>query len=147
MLAPPGPDDRYYRCIVAVALDGLTLPSPPPQCTRDNNWQQFLGCDMFVFLCPSPFTPKPLSCGRECSAPPVPDASDVRVMDGVCLPSDDIMLMPFQSVRKLAHHCRSDLNPDRNRMWCVSSLTVDARLIMRRKKARPGFTMWVACCR
>jgi hypothetical protein len=46
MLAPSGTDDRHDRCIVAVTLDGLPLPTPPPQGTRDDNWQQFL---MFVF--------------------------------------------------------------------------------------------------
>ena len=57
------------------------------------------------------------------------------------------MLTPFQSGRKHAHHCRSDLKPLFNLMrWC-SSFVAFVSVIVRLRNDLPGLTKQRACCK
>ena len=79
--------------------------------------------------------------------PIFPDASDVIVTSGETLPSDAIILTPFQSNKNMTHHSRSERKLALRRIWRCSSLATWARSIMRRRNDRPGFTTLVACWR
>ena len=58
----------------------------------------------------------------------------------------DIMLIPFQSDRKHAHHCRSDLKPLFNLTLWGSSFATSVIAIIRLRNDLPGLTMQHACC-
>ena len=76
-----------------------------------------------------------------------PAASDVitRSANGRS-PGNRKKFVPFHSSMNWTHHCKSDRNSTLRRMGWSGWRKTQRRLIIRRKKVRPGQTTWKAWC-